>query len=191
MRRHGLEGRRRLQHAALELFAEHGYGATSVAAIAARAGLTERTFFRHFVDKREVLFADGDVLAAQLAQVVRQAPAGRSARSLAWIALQTMADELEPRREELRDRHRVIATNPELQERDILKQENVVAAVARAMHERGLDEAQADLAASAAGAILRVGYRAWLKADRDDTRTLRDYLLTSAAELVRLVPTGR
>ena len=191
MRRHGLEGRRRLQQAALELFAEHGYGATSVAAIAARAGLTERTFFRHFADKREVLFADGDVLAAQLAQVVRQAPAGKSARSLAWIALQTMADELEPRREELRDRHRVIASNPELQERDILKQENVVAAVARAMHERGLDEAQADLAASAAGAILRVGYRAWLNADRDHTRTLQEYLLTSAADLARLVPTGR
>lgn len=54
------DSRERLVDAALGLFVEHGYAATTIDEIAARAGVTARTFFRHFVDKEEVLFSDDD-----------------------------------------------------------------------------------------------------------------------------------
>jgi hypothetical protein len=66
--------RERLERAALALFAEHGYDATTVAQIADRAGLTKSTFFRHFADKREVLFGGQDFLAGVFSEAIRTAP---------------------------------------------------------------------------------------------------------------------
>src|ERR1700754_2329756 len=69
------DARERLETAALELFAENGYDETTVAQIADRAGLNRATFFRHFADKREVLFGGEDLLAGLFADGVRSAPA--------------------------------------------------------------------------------------------------------------------
>ncbi|SDQ67281.1 TetR/AcrR family transcriptional regulator [Quadrisphaera sp. DSM 44207] len=160
--------RQRLQAAALELFAERGYAATTVAAVAARAGLTERTFFRHFPDKREVLFADDQALVEGLLAAVRDAPDPTDAWDAARRALAAMARELEPRREELRRRARVIAADPDLVERDVVKHDRVVTALARAMQEHGADPARAALAAAVAGAVFRVAYQDWLAAPGED-----------------------
>src|SRR6202035_2298884 len=66
--------RGRLEQAALELYLERGFEQTTVAEIAKRAGLTERTFFRHFADKREVLFSGAGALEELLVSAVAGAP---------------------------------------------------------------------------------------------------------------------
>src|SRR3978361_1703155 len=104
----------RLQRAAFELFAERGFEQATVAEIAARAGLTERTFFRHFADKREVLFAGQDALTAQIVEALADAPAELSALDAAVIAVEASAEVLGDRPDGPRARQVVIDAHPEL-----------------------------------------------------------------------------
>src|ERR1700684_661610 len=83
--------RERLERAALALFAEHGYDATTVAEIADRAGLTKSTFFRHFADKREVLFGGPDMLTGLSSDAIRTAPPAATAVGCLAAALQAAA----------------------------------------------------------------------------------------------------
>src|SRR4051812_39464038 len=126
--------RERLERAALALFIERGYDATTVAEIADRAGLTKSTFFRHFTDKREVLFGERDAMAERFADAIRTAaPEATTAGCLA-AALESVAAAFTAERHDLaRQRQAVIAAHSELQERELLKQARVGSAMVDAL----------------------------------------------------------
>jgi len=178
----------RLEKAALELYSEHGYDATTVAEIAERAGLTERTFFRHYADKREVLFAGATVLQDLLVGRVLAAPA-------ALTPLDAIADALvhaavvvfEERRDFVRLRQAIVAANPELQERELIKLASLASALADALRERGVSEPGASLAAEAGIAVFKIAFEHWVSDSRPST--LAQHIEESMAEL-RLVTAG-
>lgn len=159
--------RRRLQDAALQLFAARGYAATTVDEIAARAGVSQRTFFRHFRDKEEVLFDDDDGLLAVLVDGVRGAPADASPRALTTAALLALARTLDADRERLRVRADVLASDVALQGRDLAKQARWAAVVADEVTRRGVPHATATLLTAAASAAFRTVFLVWL-ADSGD-----------------------
>jgi AcrR family transcriptional regulator len=159
----------RLQVAALQLFAERGYETTTVSEIAARAGVARRTFFRHFPDKREVLFAGSVTDAPETALVAGIARADAALMPLQMIAAAIAAydwDGLAPRALQ-RLRHAVITANPELMERDLIKYEAIAVAFADALLGRGVDAWSARLAADAGIAVFRAAYERWLAAGDD------------------------
>ena len=150
--------RARLQAAALDLFAERGYEQTTAAEIAAVAGLTERTFFRHFADKREVLFANEATMQAALVAGVNDATGDELVRA----GLEAVADELEPRRADLRRRAELIASHPALRERELIKQAATASALAGALRDRGVQAEEAEVSAEVAIVLLRVAFDRWL-----------------------------
>src|SRR3989440_2677122 len=111
------DSRGRLEQAALDLYGERGFENTTVAEIAARAGLTERTFFRHFADKREVLFWGAGTLQELLVSAVASAPDSAAPIDAVAGALEAAGALLQERRESARQRQTVIAANAELRER--------------------------------------------------------------------------
>jgi AcrR family transcriptional regulator len=163
MPRNGEEVRKRLQWAALELYSEHGYEETTAAEIASKAGVTERTFFRHFSDKREVLF-DGDTAFSEaLATAVRNAPETLNPWDTLYFAFNTVKHVFVENRPFTEPRQHVIASSPALQERATAKTRALIAAVASALCERGLTAPQANLAAQMGMATLSHGVAAWFK----------------------------
>jgi AcrR family transcriptional regulator len=159
-------GRLRLREAALELYAERGYERTTAAEIAERAGLTERTFFRHFGDKREVLFEGEAALQELLVATVEGSDASQPRAALAQ-GLQAMAVSLAPRRDDLRRREAIISAHPELRERELIKLASLSGALADALQGRGLDPATARLAGEVSIALFRVAFERWI-ADADE-----------------------
>ena len=157
--------RGRLEHAALELFVERGFEQTTVAEIAQRAGLTERTFFRHFADKREVLFAGAGALQEFLVRAVADAPGSVTPLDAVAGALQAAAPLFQQRGDYPRQRQAVIAANPELQERELIKLAALAAAMAGALRGRGVPEPTASLAAEAGIAVFRIAFERWTAED--------------------------
>jgi AcrR family transcriptional regulator len=154
--------RERLERAALALFAERGYDATTVAQIADRAGLTKSTFFRHFADKREVLFGGQDLLVERFGDAIRNAPPGATAPGCLAAALEAAAVAFTPDRHELAPQRRaVIAAHSELQERELLKRARLAAAMADALRGRGADDATARLAADMGVLAFSTAYARW------------------------------
>jgi AcrR family transcriptional regulator len=138
----------RLERAALALFLERGYDATTVAEIADRAGLTKSTFFRHYADKREVLFGGQDVLAGLFSDAIRAAPPSAAAGDCLAAALESAAAVFTADRHDFApQRQAVIAANGELQERQLLKRAHFAAAMTGALRARGIGETAARLAA--------------------------------------------
>src|SRR5262245_39132628 len=121
MGRWGPDARGRLMRAAMELYSERGYEQTTVAEIARRAGLTERTFFRHFADKREVLSGGAEMLKERLVGGIEAAPDGLSPIDMVGAALESAAEVFGERDAVARLRHAVVAASPELQERELIK----------------------------------------------------------------------
>jgi AcrR family transcriptional regulator len=165
----------RLQAAALELFDEQGFERTTVVEIAQRAGLTQRTFFNHFADKREVLFG----LSSQLRQeIVREIAAhGDTLPPLDAVlrALEVTADKMfEDRRAAVARRHAIVAANPELQERELSKNAVLAEAIAAVLRARGCDPETAFLAAGAAMLAQQAAFQQWTQPG--ETRTLRELL---------------
>lgn len=161
MPRNGEEVRKRLQWAALELFRDCGYEETTAAEIAAKAGVTERTFFRHFPDKREVLF-DGDAAFTEaVTAAVRNAPRTLGPWDTLFFAFDSVKQTFVKNRPFTEPRQRVIARSPALQERATAKTRSLTAAVASALCERGLTVPQANLAAHMGMATLSHGVSAW------------------------------
>jgi AcrR family transcriptional regulator len=158
------DARGRLEHAALALYAERGYEQTTVAEIAKRAGLTERTFFRHFADKREVLFWGSSALQEVLVTTVAEAPASTAPIDAIAAALDAAAPSFEERRDGARQRQVVIAANAELQERELIKLATLASALAEALRRRGVTEPAASLAAQAGIAVFRVAFERWIGA---------------------------
>ncbi|MGH9055990.1 MAG: TetR family transcriptional regulator [Acidimicrobiales bacterium] len=152
----------RLVEAALTLFAERGFDQTTAEEIAKAAGLTERTFFRHFADKREVLFYGANDLKEHLVALVADAPLPASPIDAVFAALETIGKEFEERREFARRRHAVIAANPELRERELIKLQTIASALAGTLRQRGVDDTSATLAAEAGMAVFRVAFDRWV-----------------------------
>jgi AcrR family transcriptional regulator len=158
--------RGRLEQAAMELYSERGYENTTVAEIAKRAGLTERTFFRHFADKREVLFAGSPLQDALVSPV---ADAAESVAPIDAVAagVEAGAALLQDRREFARRRQAIIAATPELQERELIKLASLASALADSLRRRGVDEPAASLAAEVGIAVFRVAFERWIDDDED------------------------
>ena len=183
------DSRGRLQEAALALYSERGFDQTTAAQIAARAGLTERTFFRHFADKREVLFGGSAVLKERIvAGVVGAPPEDRPLDAVAR-GLGAAADMLGESRQDLsRQRQDVIAANPELRERELAKLADYAEAIAAALRQRGVTEPQATFAAESGMTVLRVAVQRW--ASGNDGPDLAVIMRDSVAELRAAAASG-
>jgi AcrR family transcriptional regulator len=182
------DSRGRLEQAALALYAERGYENTTVAEIAARAGLTERTFFRHFADKREVLFWGAAMLEELVVSAVEAAPESASPIDAITLALEATGPMFEERRDSARRRQRVIDANTELRERELIKLESLASALAGALRRRGVADPAATLTAEAGIAVFRVAFARWVS-DRD-SRDLPHHIRESLDEL-QAVTVGR
>jgi AcrR family transcriptional regulator len=154
--------RERLVQAAMELYRERGFDRTTVAEIAARAGLTERTFFRYFADKREVLFSGSGALQELLAESVAGAPDSTAPMDAVAAALEATSPGFEERRAFARQRHSVIASHPELQERELIKLASLAAAIAEALRRRGVTDPAASLASEAGIAVFKLAFERWV-----------------------------
>src|SRR6266851_9963154 len=153
--------RGRLEQAALDLYVERGFEQTTVAEIAGRAGLTERTFFRYFADKREVLFSGAGTLQELLVSAVASAPDSAAPIDAVAAALEAAGALLQERREFARQRQTIIAANPELQERELIKLASLASAMADALRQRGVGYSAASLAAEAGIAVFRIAFERW------------------------------
>jgi AcrR family transcriptional regulator len=156
------DARGRLERAAMELFAERGFEQTTVTEIAARAGLTQRTFFRHYADKREVLFAGAPVLEEFLVNSVASAPDSAAPIDVVTAAVVAVGAVMQERREYSRQRQAVIDANPELQERELIKLASLASAIAGALRKRGVGDPAASLTAEAGIAVLKVAFTQWV-----------------------------
>lgn len=160
------DARARLQEAALALYGERGYEETTVAEIAERAGLTKRTFFRYFPDKREVLFWGSDLLEQRMVAAIDAAPVSAPALSMIGAALDAAATRFEEVREFAGLRHRIIASSRELQERELIKAASLAAAMTRALRARGFTDTAAAIAALTGTTIMHIAFEHWV-ADPD------------------------
>jgi AcrR family transcriptional regulator len=154
--------RERLERAALALFAENGYDATTVAQIADRAGLTKSTFFRHFADKREVLFGGQESLTEAFTRAIGAAPPSATTTDCLAAALEAVEVVFTPQRHEFAlQRRDVIAAHSELQERELLKMARLGLAVAGALRDRGADDVTARLAAEVGMLAFSTAFARW------------------------------
>lgn len=158
--------RERLERAAVELFIDQGFAETTVPQITARAGLTTRTFFRHFADKREVLFAGDEELPALVARLVVDAPASLSPMMVIAFGLEAVAaTRFEGRLEYLRTRRAVIQADAGLRERELRKLSALSEAISQGFRGRGFDELTSILAAQLAVTVFSVTISRWLDQD--------------------------
>jgi AcrR family transcriptional regulator len=156
------DARGRLAKAAMELYAEQGFEQTTVAEIAERAGLTERTFFRHYADKREVLFYGTEMMQHLLVDAVAAAPASATAMDAVGVAFQAAGAMLQENQERARLRDAIVSANAELRERELIKLAALAAAVAGALRDRGIPEPAASLAAETGVAVFKVAFARWI-----------------------------
>jgi AcrR family transcriptional regulator len=178
----------RLQKAALQLFATRGYEQTTATEIAQAVGLTERTFFRHFSDKRDVLFHGQELLIDAFVAGVRGAPADASPIELIACALRSVASAFpDEHRPYARTRHSVIHRNPALRERERHKLASVATAIVDALRERGVGELAATLAAESCVTVFAAAFTHWIR--EDETRSFADVSAEVLRELVALIGT--
>ena len=182
------DSRGRLEQAALALYGERGFENTTVAEIAERAGLTERTFFRYFADKREVLFWGAGTLQELLVSAVVSAPDSAAPIDAVGAALEAAGALLQERRESARQRQIVIAANTELRERELIKLASLSAALADALRQRGVRDTAASLTAEAGIAVFRVAVERWV--NESNQRDLPQLVRESLDEL-KAVTAGR
>jgi AcrR family transcriptional regulator len=177
--------RERLQAAALELFATRGFEQTTAAEIAQSVGLTERTFFRHFSDKREVLFYGQQQFMQAFADGVKSAPPDAAPLEAIACALREAASLFpDERRPHSRLRQTVIDQNPALRERELHKIAGVAVTVAEALHARGIGEPAATLAAQSGASVFGIAFAQWIR--DGETRSLADITSAVLQELVNL-----
>lgn len=176
--------RARLQEAALELIARQGFARTTAAEIAEAVGLNRRTFFRHFPDKRDVLFSGQPELEAALVAGVEEAPAGESPMGLIGLALARAADLLtngSRERERARAKKAIIDAEPALRERQRQKHADLARSLGEALRNRGMTDLAAMLAAESAVTVFMLSFDQWL-AD-GESRSLPLIIAETLAEL--------
>jgi AcrR family transcriptional regulator len=163
------DARERLETAALDLFVEHGYEDTTVAQIADRAGLNRATFFRHFADKREVLFGGEDVLAGLFAEGIRSASPDATLSECLNAAFAAAGAAMTPQqRAKAAQRVLVVAANIEVQERGLLKHARIAGSISTALRTRGADELTARLGAEVGMLAFSVALERWMGSDNDE-----------------------
>jgi AcrR family transcriptional regulator len=167
--------------AAITLFAEQGYDETTVAQIAEAAGLTKRTFFRYFSDKREVLFNGSHELQQLWIDAVAAAPPGAPPMAAVSAGLDRVAELFAERLPFAALRSRIVAANPELRERELIKLQTLATAIESALVERGAPANIATLAAQAGVTIFHVAFARWV--EQDDPAVLRRLMDESLGEL--------
>jgi AcrR family transcriptional regulator len=168
------DARERLETAALDLFVENGYQETTVAQIADRAGLNRATFFRHFADKREVLFGGEDVLTGLFADGIRAAAPAATVTECLQAAFAAADVAMTPRqRAKAAQRVRVVAANSEVQERGLLKHTRISRSISAALRTRGVDELTARLGAEVGMLAFSIAVERWLTADNDEPFSLQ------------------
>ena len=174
--------RERFEAAALDLFVTQGFEQTTVAGIAAQAGLTERTFYRHFTDKQEVIFGGGERLRSLLTAEVAAAPAAMPALQAVTLAFMHAADAYFAGREPyVRKRQAVIDANPALQERELQKLATLASALELTLRERGVSSRTASLAAESGTSVFKIAFAAWL--ETGNTLPLSDVIAQTASDL--------
>jgi AcrR family transcriptional regulator len=176
--------RGRLEQAAMELYSERGFEPTTVAEIAKRAGLTERTFFRHFADKRDVLFGGAGGLQELMVSAVAGAPDSATPIDAVAAGLEAAASILQERRQFARQRQSIIAANPELREREVMKLASLSAALAETLRGRGVEDSAASLTAEIAVAVFRIAFERWVGAN--NAQDLRELMHATLGELAAL-----
>ncbi len=173
-------GRERLVVAAVDLFTEQGYDATTVAQIVERAGVTRSTFFRHFADKREVLVAGQETLSQLLAEGIAESPASASPLEAVAAGLERASSAMGPLNRELGPRLKAaVAASIELQERDALKSVGLAAAMTTALLARGVPDPTAHLAGELGVLAFKRGYAEWSEGDRDAEDDLAQHALAA------------
>jgi AcrR family transcriptional regulator len=176
--------RERIVAAAVDLFTEQGYDETTVAEIAARAGITKSTFFRHFPDKRELLSAGQETLSRLLAEGIAEAPAAASPLDAVAAGLERASQEMGPANRELGPRiSAAVAASTELQERAVLKNVGLAAAVSAALMGRGVEDAVAHLAAEMGVLAFKRGFARWSEEGAETAGDLAPHTLAALAEL--------
>ncbi|MGW0755738.1 TetR/AcrR family transcriptional regulator [Streptomyces sp. NPDC002814] len=174
----------RLVVAAVDLFTEQGYDATTVAQIAERAGVTKSTFFRHFADKRELLVAGQETLSRLLADGIAEAPENASPLQAVAAGLERASSAMGPANREFGPRLKAaVAASTELQERDALKSVGLAAAMTTALVARGVPEPTAQLAGELGVLAFKRGYAKWCEGDRDDEEGLAPFALAALEDL--------
>jgi AcrR family transcriptional regulator len=177
----------RLIKAAILLFHEQGYDETTVAGIAEAAGLTKRTFFRYFTDKREVLFDGSHELVERWIGGIRTAPASDGPSAAMSAGLDAVAELFADRHAFARMRAQIIAANPELQERELIKLQSLAGAIAGALVDRGVSANAATLCAQAGVTVFHVAFARWV--EQDDPAVFRQLMAESLAELRSVIAT--
>jgi AcrR family transcriptional regulator len=172
----------------MELYVERGFEQTTVADIAQRAGLTARTFFRYFADKREVLFAGSAVLQDHLVGAVANAPESAAPMEAVAAALAAAAEMLGDNWEHSHQRQSVIAANTELRERELIKMASLAVAIAEALRRRGVPDSDAQLAGEAGIAVFKVAFERWVSADAE--RQLDEVMRESLDQLKSITANG-
>ncbi|WP_235779557.1 TetR/AcrR family transcriptional regulator [Sinomonas notoginsengisoli] len=172
--------RGRLAQAALTLYNEKGFDATTVAEISARAGLSERTFFRHFPDKREVLFSGTEMVRDLLARTIAEVPATAAPVQAVGAALGAVCGIMQEDPERVRLRDSVVSAHTELRERELIKLAMFASVMTEALIERGVSERVANLAAEQGVAIFKVAFALWVRGP--DGSKLTDILHELMAE---------
>ena len=167
--------------AAIELFDEHGYEATTIAEIAERAGLTKRTFFRYFSDKREVLFSGSHELQRLWLEGVAAAPTDAAPLAVVVAGLDPVAEMFTERHDFARIRAGIIEANPELQERELIKLQNLAGAIKAALVERGVSANAAILAAQSGVTVFHVAFAHWV--EQNDPTAFRRLIDESLEDL--------
>jgi AcrR family transcriptional regulator len=171
----------RLTEAAIALFAEQGYEETTIAEIAERAGLTKRTFFRYFSDKREVLFDRSHELERRWLEAVVAAPSEATPLDVVTAGFAPLAELFAERHPYARLRAGIIGANPELQERELIKLQRLAASIEATLIERGVPANAATLAAHTGVTIFHVAFARWVQ--QDDPAALRRLMEGSLGEL--------
>ncbi|MFJ4834440.1 TetR/AcrR family transcriptional regulator [Streptomyces sp. NPDC088747] len=176
--------RERLVVAAVDLFAEQGYDATTVAQIAERAGVTKSTFFRHFPDKRGLLVAGQETLSRLLAEGIAEAPADASPLEAVAAGLERASSAMGPMNREIAPRLRAaVAASTELQERDALKSVSLAAAMTSALVARGVPDPTAALAGELGVLAFKRGFAEWSESDDASKKALAELSLAALDEL--------
>ncbi|OIK28234.1 TetR family transcriptional regulator [Streptomyces malaysiense] len=173
--------RERLAKAALDLYGERGFERTTVAEIAKSAGLTERTFFRHYADKREVLFSGAIEFEQLFARAVADAPPSAAPIDALASGLDAICAVFEERRDFARKRQAVISATAELRERELIKLASLAAALTETLRGRGVPSTTAALTAETGVAVFKVAFERWITGD--EARPLGRLARESLAEL--------
>lgn len=184
------DARSRLEQAAMRLFRERGFDEVTVVEIAAQAGLTDRTFFRHFADKREILFSGQQALGDVFVQTIANEPASAAPVDVVAAALRAVAEAFfaEGRREIARQRQAIVDSDTGLRERDLLKRAFLADAIAGALRERGVGDLEAALAAEMGTATFKIAFARWIAGAPETLWELIDETLAALSAAVANPP---